>query len=92
MSVQRVNVTNAIETVCPIVINSTEAIFSYQMASTVALNQNVNGRPECYPNDYAYLQIIPSQYAKKCCENNALKMNNGMGNNMGVNMGINMYR
>lgn len=88
MSVQRVNATYAIETVCPIVINSTEAIFSYQMASTVALNQNVNGRPECYPNDYAYLQLYSSQNAKKCCENNALKMNNGMG----INMGVNMYR
>lgn len=88
MSVQKVNTTYAIETVCPIVINSSEAIFTYKMASTVALNQNVNGRPECYPNDYAYLQIYSSQNAKKCCGNNSLKMNTSNG----VNMGINMYR
>ena len=88
MSVQRENATYAIETVCPIVINSSEAIFSYKMASTVALNQNVNGRPECYPNDYAYLQLRTSQSAHKCCENNALKMNTSNG----VNVGLNMYR
>lgn len=88
MSVQRINTTNAIETVCPIVINSSEAIFSYQMASTVALNKNVNGRAECYPNDYAYLQIYSYQNAKKCCENNALKMNS----NMNMNNGLYMYR
>jgi hypothetical protein len=86
MSVQRVNATYAIETVCPIVVNSTEAIFSYQMASTVALNKNVNGKPECYPNEYAYLQLYSSQNVKKCCENNALKMSNG------VNTGMNLYR
>lgn len=88
MSVQRVNATYAIETVCPIVINSTEAIFSYQMASNVIVKQNVNGRPECYPNDYAYLQVYSAQNAKKCCENNALKMNYSIG----VNTGVNMYR
>lgn len=88
MSVQRVNTINAIETVCPIVINSSDAIFTYQMASSVALNSNVNGRPECYPNDYAYLQIQSSQNVYKCCENNALKMNM----NNGVNIGMNMYR
>ena len=88
MSVQRVNTTYAIETVCPIVINSSDAIFTYQMASSVSLNKNVNGRPECYPNDYAYLQMYASQNVKKCCENNALKMNN----NMGVNTSMNMYR
>ena len=88
MSVERVNRTYAIETVCPIVINSSEAIFSYQMASTVALNKNVNGRQECYPNDYAYLQIYASQNVKKCCDNNALKMNTSNG----VNAGMNMYR
>ena len=89
MSVQRVNVTNAIETVCPIVINASEAIFSYQMASTVALNKNVNGKPECYPNDYAFLQLQSSQNVPKCCDNNALKK---MNNNIGVNTGMNMYR
>lgn len=88
MSVQRVNATYAIETVCPIVINSSEAIFTYQMASSVALNRNVNGRPECYPNDYAYLQLQTSQNAYKCCDNNALKMN--MSN--GVTSGMNVYR
>lgn len=88
MSVQRVNTINSIETVCPIVVNSSDAIFTYQMASSVALNRNVNGRPECYPNDYAYLQIKSSQNVYKCCENNALKMNM----NNGVNAGMNMYR
>lgn len=88
MSVQRVTANFAIETVCPIVINATETIFAYQMASTVALNKNVNGRSECYPNDYALLQLQSSQNAYKCCNNNALKMNN-------MNMsssGMNMYR
>lgn len=88
MSVQRINATYAIETVCPIVINSSEAIFTYQMASSVALNKNVNGRGECYPNDYALLQLQASQNAYKCCENNAIKMNM----NTGVNAGVNMYR
>lgn len=88
MSVQRVNATYAIETVCPIVINSSEAIFTYQMASSVALNKNVNGRQQCNPTDYDYLQIYSSQNARKCCENNALKMNM----NNGVGMGMNMYR
>lgn len=88
MSVQRENVNYSIETNCPIVINSTEAIFSYKMASTVALNKNVNGRPECYPNDYALLQVQTSQSVPKCCDNNALKMNT----NNGVNFGVNMYR
>ena len=88
MSVQRVNATYAIETVCPIVINSAEAIFTYKMASAIALNRNVNGRGECYPNDYAILQLQTSQNAYKCCDNNALKMNM----NNGVNNGMNMYR
>lgn len=88
MSVQRVNATYAIETICPIVINSSEAIFTYQMASSVALNKNVNGRSECFPNDYSLLQLQSSQNAYRCCENNAIKMNM----NNGVNMGMNMYR
>ena len=88
MSVQKVNATYAIETVCPIVINAAEAIISYKMASNVALNRNVNGKGECYPNDYALLQLQSSQNAYKCCDNNALKMNN----NIGVNTGMNMYR
>lgn len=87
MSVQRVNITNAIETTCPIVVNSSEAIFTYQMASSVALNKNVNGKPECFPNDYAYLQIQSSQMVNKCCDNNALKMNLKTGVNT-----MNMYR
>lgn len=88
MSVQRVNVNYAIETVCPIVINSSEAIFTYQMASTVALNKNVNGKSECFPTNYDYLQIYSTQNAKKCCENNGLKMNT----NNGVYVGMNLYR
>jgi hypothetical protein len=88
MSVQQVNTTYAIETVCPIVINSTEAIFTYQMASSVSLNKNVNGRTECFPTDYAISQLQSSQNAYKCCDNNALKINL----NNGVNAGVNMYR
>jgi len=84
MSVQRVVSSNTIETTCPIVVNSSEAIFSYQMASSVLVDKNVNGRPECYPNDYAYLQVYSAQNAKKCCENNAYKMN--------VSNGLSMYR
>ncbi len=83
MSVQKVNTNYAIETVCPIVINSSEAIFSYQTASTVAISHNVNGRsPACFPNDYAYLQVYTAQAAKKCCGNNAVKKNP---NTMGMN-------
>jgi hypothetical protein len=76
MSVQSAKTNFPLENTCPIVINSTEAIFSYQTASTVAISQNVNGRsPSCFPNDYAYLQVYTAQAAKKCCDNNAVKKN-----------------
>jgi len=82
MSVQKVNATYAIETICPIVINTTEAIFTYQMASTVSLNKDVNGRTNCFPTDFSLLQLQSSQNAYTCCENNALKsyMNKGSTN------------
>ena len=76
MSVQKVYPNYAIETLCPIVINSTETIFGYQTASTVAISHNVNGRfAGCFPNDYAYLQVYTANQATKCCDNNALHKN-----------------
>jgi len=83
MSVQKVVPNYAIETLCPIVINSAESIFAYQTASTVAISHNVNGRfAGCYPDDYAYLQVYTAEAAKKCCGNNALNKNISSSNNM----------
>jgi hypothetical protein len=86
MSVQKINNDYAIETTCPIVINTAEAIFSYQMASAVVVNKNVNGNPDCNPNEYAYSQIYLSQNATKCCDNNAVKLSNMK------NTSMNLYR
>ena len=88
MSVQQVPQSYAIETTCPIVINSIESIFSYQTASTVAVNKNVNSRSaSCYPNDYAYLQVYTAETATKCCSNNALQKNINTNTNSSNMMG-----
>ena len=65
----------SVVTSCPLVINPYDSILTYQTASNVALNKNVNGRSsECFPDDYAYLQNRPIQKPSQCCSNNALKV------------------
>ena len=77
MSVQKVFPDFSIVTTCPLVITPAETVLTYQTASAVAVNRNVNGRSsECFPNDYAYLQNKPIQKPTSCCSNNALKSNN----------------
>lgn len=74
MSVQVALPEFSIVTTCPLVITPAETILTYQTASAVAVNRNVNGRAsECFPNDYAYLQNKPIQKPSTCCSNNALK-------------------
>lgn len=75
MSVQKVSPDFSVVTACPLIITPAETVLTYQTASTVALNKNVNGRSsECFPNDYAYLQNRPVQKPSSCCSNNALKV------------------
>lgn len=73
MSVQSPIKNYSIETSCPIVINASESIFSYQMASTVVINKDVNALPECFPNEHNYIQSSTS--INSCCGNNVLKSN-----------------
>ena len=76
MSVQKVIPNFSIATTCPLIITPNESIFSYQTASIVAINNNVNGRSsECFPNEYAYLQVWSANQVSKCCTNNALQSN-----------------
>ena len=78
MSVQKVIPNFSIETVCPLIVTPEESIFAYQTASFVSNNRNVNGRSgECFPTDYAYLQVYASNQATKCCSNNALQKSSG---------------
>ena len=73
MSVQKVIQNLSIATVCPLIVTPEDSIFSYQTASFVSNNRNVNGRSsECFPNDYAYLQVYTVNQVPKCCSNNAL--------------------
>ncbi len=75
MSVQKVSPDFSVVTACPLIITPAETVLTYQTASSVALNRNVNGRSsECFPNDYAYLQNRPVQKPSTCCSNNALKV------------------
>lgn len=77
MSVQKVLPDFSVVTSCPLIITSTENILSYQTASTVSLNKNVNGRSSsCFPNDYSYLDVKPVQKPPQCCTNNALVSQN----------------
>lgn len=74
MSVQKVSPEFSVITSCPLVITPAETVLTYQTASAVAINQNVNGKSsECFPNDYAYLDVRPPQQPPQCCTNNALK-------------------
>ena len=77
MSVQKVSPDFSVVSTCPLIITPAETVLTYQTASAVAVNKNVNGRSsECFPNDYAYLQNKPFQKPSTCCSNNALKSNN----------------
>lgn len=85
MSVQKVLPDFSVVTSCPLIITPIETVLTYQTASTISLNHDVNGRSsQCFPNDYAYLQNKPIQKPSSCCSNNALgtKINNsnGVGN------------
>lgn len=90
MSVQKVLPDFSVVTACPLFITPAETVITYQTASSVSLNQNVNGRSSgCFPNDYAFLQNKPVQKPPQCCSNNALKTQitnvNGSGyNNIGM--------
>jgi hypothetical protein len=65
----------SVVTPCPLVLNPYDSVLTYQTASSVALNKNVNGHSsECFPDDYAYLQNRPIQKPSQCCSNNALKV------------------
>jgi hypothetical protein len=73
MSVQKVSPEFSVITSCPLVITPAETVLTYQTASAVYTYHNVNGRSgECFPNDYAFLQVRPPQQPSQCCSNNAL--------------------
>jgi hypothetical protein len=77
MSVQKVFPDFSIVTKCPLLITPAETVLTYQTASAVSVNRDVNGRSsQCFPNDYAYLQNKPIQKPPSCCSNNALTQNN----------------
>jgi len=84
MSVQKIIPNFSIVTKCPIVINPSDSIFTYQTASTVFTTKNVSGNSSiCFPDNYAYLQVYTAKQAKFCCDNNALKNSNtSYSNNM----------
>jgi hypothetical protein len=74
MSIQKILPDFSIITSCPLIITPIETVLTYQTSSAIAVNHNVNGRSSnCYPNEYAYLEIKPIQKPVQCCTNNALK-------------------
>jgi hypothetical protein len=74
MSVQRVEMNVGIDTICPIVVNSADAILTFKTASGVATLSNVNSQfSSCHPDDYAYLQVFTAEQANKCCSYNVSK-------------------
>ena len=76
MSVQKIAPNFSIITNCPLVITPMETILTYQTASSLSTNNNVNSRPsEYYPNEYAYFQVYSTSEVPKCCSNNSLKKN-----------------
>ena len=80
MSVEKVQKIPFID-YCPLVITPRETILTYQTANAVSSLKDVNGRfPDCFPNDYAYLQVYTAASAPKCCSNNSLKssINSGL--------------
>ena len=82
MSVQKIQMNVSIDTICPIVINTSDAILTFQTASAVATNKNVNAKfTSCNPTDYELLQIWDYSQVNKCCTNNTniqKKINNVM--------------
>ena len=68
MSVQKIQSDFSISTICPLVVNNTLAILSFQTASAVASEHNVNSQfSSCHPDDYAYLQVWTAEQANQCC-------------------------
>lgn len=73
MSVQKVAPSFSVVTSCPLFITPAETVLTYQTASAVSTNHNVNGRgAECFPNDYTYVLNGNVQKPSPCCSNNAL--------------------
>jgi hypothetical protein len=74
MSVQKVIPNFSIETTCPLIVTPEDSIFAYQTASLVSNNKNANGRSsECFPNNYAFLQVYTANQVQRCCSNNAVQ-------------------
>ena len=70
MSVQRTQMNVSIDTICPIVVNTADAILTFQTASAVATDKNVNAKfTSCNPTDYALLQVWDYNQVNKCCTN-----------------------
>jgi len=77
MSVQKIQMDTSITTMCPLVVNNTDAILTFQTASNVATNKNVNAKfASCNPTDYDYLVVYTSAQVNKCCTNNAVVQKN----------------
>ncbi len=74
MSVNKIQSNTQINTICPLVVNNTDAILTFQTASKVVTNQNVNSKfSSCNPTDYDYLVAYTSAQVHKCCSNNAVQ-------------------
>lgn len=74
MSVQVSQNDTSINTICPLVVNNTDAILTFKTASLVATNKNVNSKfSTCNPTDYDYLVVYTSAQVNKCCTNNAVQ-------------------
>ena len=70
MSVQKTQMNVSIDTICPIVINTNDAILTFQTASAVATDRNVNAKfSSCNPTDYSLLQVWDYTQVNKCCTN-----------------------
>lgn len=70
MSVQKIQMNVSIDTICPIVVNTSEAILTFQTASAVATANNVNSKfSSCQPTDYDFLQVWTSNQVNTCCSN-----------------------
>lgn len=75
MSVQKVSSDFSVVSPCPLIITPIDTFITYQTASIVATNVNVNGRAsDCFTSDYAYILNGPIQKPSSCCSNNALKV------------------
>ena len=70
MSVQRANYNNDFISMCPIVLNSREAILTFKTASIVLVPHNVNSSfASCHPTDNS-LQYVYNGKVNTCCESN----------------------